>query len=58
MKKIFILSLIFILSINSFICFAKETSVVAQLSNQKPPAQELKKLADDLMVTVSKIRGP
>lgn len=57
MKKIVILSLIFILSINSFICFAKETSAVAQLTNQKPPAQELKKLADDLMVTVSKIRG-
>ena len=57
LKKIVILSLIFILSINSFICFAKETSAVAQLTNQKPPAQELKKLADDLMVTVSKIRG-
>jgi len=39
------------------VCSAKEITAVSQLTNQKPQAQELKKLADDLMVTVSKIRG-
>ena len=58
MKKLLIFSLILsFLSINILICSGKEIGAVAQLTNQKPQAQELKKLADELMVTVSKIRG-
>ena len=58
MKKLLILSLaLCFLCVNILFCSGKEITTVSQLTNQKPKAQELKKLADDLMVTVSKIRG-